>query len=334
MRGGLNQYPPMAGVPALRERVAAKIEALYGHRYDPATEITVTAGATQAILTAILAVVHPGDEVIVLDPCYDSYEPEHRPRRRDAGARAAARPARFRARLRAHRRRALAAHARDHHQLAAQPERHRAGRARRHGAAGDAAAADRRASSSATRSTSTWCSTASTRAWRAFPSWRRAASSSRASARPTTSPAGRSATRRRRRPLTRRVPQGAPVQRVHGQHADAARPRRVHGRSVAPPGAAGLLPRQARPLPRRPGERRGCALLPCQGTYFQCVDYSAVSDKPRGRLLPLADDRDRRRGDSAVGVLRRRLRPAHRALLLRARRTRRSPWRSSAWRAL
>ncbi len=75
MRGGLNQYPPMAGVPVLREAVAAKIEALYGRRYDPGSEITITAGATQAIITAILAIVHPGDEVIVLDPCYDSYEP-------------------------------------------------------------------------------------------------------------------------------------------------------------------------------------------------------------------------------------------------------------------
>jgi methionine aminotransferase len=75
MRAGLNQYPPMTGVPALREAIAAKIEALYCRRYDPGSEITVTAGATQAILTAILAVVHPGDEVIVLDPCYDSYEP-------------------------------------------------------------------------------------------------------------------------------------------------------------------------------------------------------------------------------------------------------------------
>jgi methionine aminotransferase len=75
MREGLNQYPPMAGVPALREAVAAKIEALYGHRYDPGREITITAGATQAILTAILACVHPGDEVIVLEPCYDSYGP-------------------------------------------------------------------------------------------------------------------------------------------------------------------------------------------------------------------------------------------------------------------
>ena len=75
MRAGLNQYPPMAGVPVLREAVAAKVEALYGHRYDPATEVTITAGATQGILTIILSIVHPGDEVIVLDPCYDSYEP-------------------------------------------------------------------------------------------------------------------------------------------------------------------------------------------------------------------------------------------------------------------
>jgi methionine aminotransferase len=75
MREGLNQYPPMTGVPVLREAVTAKIAALYGHAYDPGTEITITAGATQAIITAILAIVHPGDEVIVLDPCYDSYEP-------------------------------------------------------------------------------------------------------------------------------------------------------------------------------------------------------------------------------------------------------------------
>jgi methionine aminotransferase len=75
MADGLNQYPPMAGVPALRQAVADKIAALYGRRYDAEREITITAGATQAILTAILAVVHPGDEVIVLDPCYDSYVP-------------------------------------------------------------------------------------------------------------------------------------------------------------------------------------------------------------------------------------------------------------------
>ena len=75
MTQGLNQYPPMAGVPALREAVAAKIATLYGQAYDPDAEITITAGATQAIFTALLAVVHPGDEVIVLEPCYDSYAP-------------------------------------------------------------------------------------------------------------------------------------------------------------------------------------------------------------------------------------------------------------------
>jgi methionine aminotransferase len=75
MRGGMNQYPPMTGVPALREAIAAKIATLYGRAYDPASEITVTAGATQALLTAILCSVHPGDEVLVIEPAYDSYVP-------------------------------------------------------------------------------------------------------------------------------------------------------------------------------------------------------------------------------------------------------------------
>jgi methionine aminotransferase len=72
---GHNQYAPMAGIPALRQAIADKTQRLYGHRYDPDLEITVTAGATQAILTAVLALVHPGDEVIVLEPVYDSYAP-------------------------------------------------------------------------------------------------------------------------------------------------------------------------------------------------------------------------------------------------------------------
>jgi methionine transaminase len=75
MHEGLNQYPPMTGVPLLRERITDKLQTLYGKRYDAASEITVTAGATQGILTAILCAVHPGDEVIVLEPCYDSYAP-------------------------------------------------------------------------------------------------------------------------------------------------------------------------------------------------------------------------------------------------------------------
>ncbi|WP_036174201.1 pyridoxal phosphate-dependent aminotransferase [Massilia sp. 9096] len=75
MRAGLNQYPPMAGAPQLREAIAAKIGRLYGRAYDAASEITVTAGATQALTTAILCAVHPGDEVIVIEPAYDSYAP-------------------------------------------------------------------------------------------------------------------------------------------------------------------------------------------------------------------------------------------------------------------
>ena len=75
MQQGHNQYPAMPGVAALREAVAIKIGALHAHNYSAAAEITITSGATQGILTAILAVVHPGDEVIVLDPCYDSYVP-------------------------------------------------------------------------------------------------------------------------------------------------------------------------------------------------------------------------------------------------------------------
>ena len=75
MTAGLNQYPSMLGVPILRDAVAAKIKAVYGREYSAASEITITAGATQAIITAVLAIVHPGDEVIVLEPCYDSYVP-------------------------------------------------------------------------------------------------------------------------------------------------------------------------------------------------------------------------------------------------------------------
>lgn len=70
-----NQYPPMAGVVELREGIAQKIFNLYGHHYDPDSEITITAGGTQAILTAILSCVSPGDEVVILEPAYDSYRP-------------------------------------------------------------------------------------------------------------------------------------------------------------------------------------------------------------------------------------------------------------------
>ncbi|WP_438017137.1 methionine aminotransferase [Sorangium sp. So ce315] len=75
MRAGHNQYGPMQGVLALREALSTKIERLYGRRYDPATEITVTSGATEGIFSTLTAFVRPGDEVILFQPCYDSYAP-------------------------------------------------------------------------------------------------------------------------------------------------------------------------------------------------------------------------------------------------------------------
>ncbi|MCU1719568.1 pyridoxal phosphate-dependent aminotransferase [Pseudomonas sp. 5P_3.1_Bac2] len=72
---GHNQYAPMTGLPALREQVAAKIARLYGRAVSADTEVTITPGATQAIFCAIQALIQPGDEVIVFDPSYDSYEP-------------------------------------------------------------------------------------------------------------------------------------------------------------------------------------------------------------------------------------------------------------------
>ena len=75
MREGNNQYAPMPGVIALREALAMKIERLYGRRYDPATDITITSGATEALFATLTALVHPGDEVLLFQPAYDSYVP-------------------------------------------------------------------------------------------------------------------------------------------------------------------------------------------------------------------------------------------------------------------
>lgn len=75
MREGHNQYAPMPGTIPLREALSMKIERLYGHRYDPATEITVTSGATEALYATLTALVHPGDEVLLFQPAYDSYVP-------------------------------------------------------------------------------------------------------------------------------------------------------------------------------------------------------------------------------------------------------------------
>lgn len=75
MRAGHNQYAPMTGIPALREAIAEKTARVYGHLPDAEAEVTVTSGATEALFNAIHAVVRAGEEVIVLDPAYDSYEP-------------------------------------------------------------------------------------------------------------------------------------------------------------------------------------------------------------------------------------------------------------------
>jgi methionine aminotransferase len=75
MRAGRNQYAPMAGLPALGEQIARKLAVTQGVALDPAAEITVTAGATQAIFCAIQAAIGPGDEAVLLDPAYDSYAP-------------------------------------------------------------------------------------------------------------------------------------------------------------------------------------------------------------------------------------------------------------------
>ncbi|MCZ4243853.1 methionine aminotransferase [Pedobacter punctiformis] len=75
MKDGFNQYAPMPGLPALRETIAQKVENLYQTKYNPDTEITVTAGGTQAIFTALAAIINPGDEVIIFEPAYDCYAP-------------------------------------------------------------------------------------------------------------------------------------------------------------------------------------------------------------------------------------------------------------------
>lgn len=75
MNHGHNQYAPLAGVPALCEAIAEKVSDLYGADVDPAREVCVTPGATEALSTAIAAVIHPGDEAIIIDPAYDSYDP-------------------------------------------------------------------------------------------------------------------------------------------------------------------------------------------------------------------------------------------------------------------
>ena len=75
LKAGYNQYAPMQGTYSLREKIAEKIETLYGRTYHPETEVTITTGTTQAIFNVISAFIRPNDEVIVCKPAYDCYEP-------------------------------------------------------------------------------------------------------------------------------------------------------------------------------------------------------------------------------------------------------------------
>jgi methionine aminotransferase len=75
MKEGYNQYPPMPGIPQLRTGIQEKVKALYGHEYDANSEVTVMAGASEALMSSILALVHAGDEVVIIEPFYDLYIP-------------------------------------------------------------------------------------------------------------------------------------------------------------------------------------------------------------------------------------------------------------------
>ena len=318
MRSGLNQYPPMAGVPRAARGGGAQDRArCTATRYDPGDEITITAGATQAILTAILAVVHPGDEVIVLDPCYDSYVPNIEL----AGGRVvrvALDAGHLPARLRRHRRGHHAAHARDHRQHAAQPERHRV----------DGAPTCERLAE-LLRPTDVlliadevyehmvYDGARACQRCRAIPSWPRArfvVSSFGKTYHVTGWKVGYVAAPAR---ADRRVPQGAPVQRVHRQHADAARPGALHGTTRDPTWSCPRSISASATCSAPAWQRTRLRLLPSEGSYFQCVDYSAISDRSEEDFCRWLTTRDRRGCDPAVGVLRRRPQSAAGALLLR-----------------
>ncbi len=185
MRAGHNQYPPMSGVPALREAVAQEIEALYGRRYDPGSEITDhgrrDAGDPDRDPRR-RASGRRGDRSRAL---LRQLRAQHRAGRRQGRARAAG-GGQLPPEFRRDRRRPVAAHAGNRRQHAAQPERHRLD-GRTTCAAWPSCCAAPMCWSSPTRSTSTWSSTApAMRASRDYRNSRRAASSSRASARPTT----------------------------------------------------------------------------------------------------------------------------------------------------
>jgi methionine aminotransferase len=254
MQADFNQYPMMTGAPVLRNAIVAKVAAIYGRQYDANTEITVTAGATQALTTAILCCVHPGDEVIVIEPAYDSYVPAINWRaasrcRRDGSkrrARYASRgtrsppPSRRKTRLL-------------HHQHAAQPDRHGAARADMHALADIVRGTDVLILSDEVYEHMVYDGAPHESVCRHPELAARAfvVSSFGKTYHVTGWKIGYVAAPAALTAEFRKVHQYNVFTR---EHANAARPRQLHGRSQALPGTAGVLPAQARPVPRRPGQ--------------------------------------------------------------------------------
>ena len=279
MREGVNQYAPMAGWPPLLQAIAEKVESLYRRRVAPETEVTVTSGATEALFCAIHAVVRPGDEVILLEPAYDSYEPAVEL----AGGRVVRVPLQrpqLRRRLATRARRDDFADAAADRQLAAQPD----GR-------GVLGCRPRRTRRRAARQLGAGPVRRGLRAHRV----RRAASTRACSARPELAERsfvglvvrqdvplhGLEDRLLRGAPgLDDRVPQGAPVRPVCRRDPDAGR---TGGVSRGVPGhALGLAAFYERKRDHfcRLLERTPLAFVPAAGTYFQLADYSRVSDLP------------------------------------------------------
>ena len=326
VHAGHNQYAPMPGVPALRLALAAKCEALYGRRYDAGHEITITAGATQAVMASVIALVQPGDEVIVFEPTYDSYVPSivlagatpcfvpldaangYAPDW-DTGARSD-----------------HATHAAADAQLPAQPD------------GPDLRTEDLSRSGGnrhATRHPADF-----RRGLRAHRVRRPAASVADALERARRAH-GRGLELRKTFHTT-----GWKVGYAMAPHALTAEIRKVHQFMVfavntpAQHAFAAYLqtPAPYLELPAFYQAKRDLLIaglrstpfrvLPCEGTYFVLADYSALSAAP-GTRIRADDDREVRcRGDSGIGVLRRADRSARGALLFRQ--ERRNPARSLA----
>ena len=301
MRAGRNQYAPMQGVPALRQAIAAKYQRFYGRRYDPETEVTVTSGGTEALFDAVAAVVHPGDEVIVFEPCYDSYVPAIElsggvPVDRLAGL------SRLRDRLG---RRARGDHEPDAHdrdQLAAQPDGGGADAARTSveltaivdgtdmlvlsdevyehiifdGVRHESMA---RHDALAARSfiVGSFGKTYHTTGWKVGYA---------------VAPA----------PLTRRVPEGPPVRHLLDQHAGAARASPTSSRPSAGSPSWRRSTRPSATCSSKLMQGSRFKPLPCRGSYFQLMDYSSDHQRAGHGLCGPADQGARRRVDSDVAV--------------------------------